>query len=85
MADTPPEEPIADGARMELEPDAVHETESGVFLDCPKCGSNISIVQVVSEGRCTGNLDDEVAETEDDTTLQEGCNAELSLELIWES
>lgn len=73
-----------DGARMQLEPDAVHESDNRIFLDCPQCGSNVSIVQVVSEGQCTGQLDGKMAETEDDTELQEGCNAKLSLELVWE-
>ena len=73
------------GSRMQIGPDAIHEMDGGIYLDCPQCGSNVSIVQVVSEGRCTGQLDDEIAETEDDTRIEGGCNAKLSLELVWES
>ncbi len=80
-----PTEGSTDGARMMIEPDAVHESGGQIFLDCPQCGSNISIVQVVNEGRCTGTIDKEFTEVEDDTQLQEGCNAKLSLELVWES
>lgn len=85
MAESPPENGDTEGSRMKLEPDSIHETDGGIYLDCPQCGSNVSVVQVVNEGRCTGQLDDELAETEDDTELQEGCNAKLSLELVWEA
>lgn len=73
-----------DGARMKLEPNAIHETDSGIYLDCPQCGSNVSVAQVVQEGRCTGALEDDMAETEDETRLQD-CTAKLSLELVWEA
>lgn len=74
-----------EGARMKLEPKAIHETDDGVHVDCPKCGSIVSIVQIVTQGRCTGYLDEETTETGSDTELQEECTAELSLELVWYS
>lgn len=84
MSDSPRDDSNRDeGARMKLGPEAIHETDDGIYLDCPQCGSNVSIVQVVTEGRCTGRLEGEMAETESDTELQEGCTAELSLELVW--
>lgn len=84
MSESPPDNGDSEGSRMKLEPKALHETDEGVSVDCPQCGSTVSIVQIVNEGRCTGQLDDEMAETEDDTELQDGCTAELSLELVWE-
>lgn len=86
MSDTPGENTDRpDGSRMMLEPDALHETDEGVFLDCPQCGANVSITRVITEGTCTGEYDNQSAETEDDTELQGGCNANLSLELVWEA
>lgn len=85
MVDSQPENSDSEGSRMTLGPDAIHETDDGIYLDCPQCGSNVSVAQVVTEGTCTGHLDDEVAETEDDTELQEGCNANLSLDLVWKA
>ena len=87
MSETPSDETgRPEGSRMMLEPKTIHETDDGVYLDCPQCGSNVSIVQIVTEGHCTGMLDGDIAETEDDTQLQEeGCNAQLSLELVWEA
>lgn len=74
-------------ARMELEPDALHEGEDEPYLDCPQCGSSITITQILNEGRCSGYLDSEVAESEaEDEQLQDPvCTAELSLELVWGS
>ncbi len=85
MSDTPHQNSDREGSRMMLEPDAIHETDDGIYLDCPQCGSGISIIHLVNEGRCSGRLDDDMAEVEDDTQLQEGgCGANLSLELVWE-
>jgi hypothetical protein len=72
-------------ARMDLEPDAFHEGEDGYLLDCPECGSTVSIAQIIEEGRCDGTLDAETTEVEgDDEQLQEpGCTAKLSLQLLW--
>lgn len=81
-ADTPETE-----ARMDLESDALHESDSGYYLDCPECGSSVTLHQIIEEGRCSGYLDADVTEVEgDDEELQDpACTAELSLELIWES
>lgn len=74
------------GARMQLGPDAVHEGDSGPSLDCPQCGATVTLVQIIEEGRCPGYLDEDDAEVEgdDEQPVQGGCNAELSLELVWE-
>lgn len=85
MSDSPADE--SDAARMVLEPDAVHEENGGPSIDCPQCGATNSLVDIIDQGRCTGVLDDDVAEVEsDDEQLEEGgCGAELSLELVWEA
>lgn len=87
MSDTPTRrDDDIDACRMLLEPDSIHESDGGLYLDCPQCGSNVSFEQVVNDGQCTGKLDNEVAETADDTRLQsEHCTAELSLEFVWEA
>ncbi|PSQ49672.1 hypothetical protein BRD19_03405 [Halobacteriales archaeon SW_7_65_23] len=86
MSDTPTEDSDnTGGARMQLGPDTIHEKEDAIYLDCPSCGANVSIEQIITEGRCTGQLDGDIAETEDDTQLEGGCNAALSLELVWEA
>jgi len=74
-------------ARMELEPDALHEGEDGYYLDCPECGAAVSLPRIIEKGRCSGSLDADVTEVEsDDEQLQEpGCTAVLSLDLVWES
>ena len=73
-----------EGSRMMLEPDTIHSGDDGWYLDCPQCGSNVSLNRIVTKGRCSGRLDGDVAETEDDTPLEKGCDAKLSLELVWE-
>ena len=84
MSDSPSDE--SDDARMALEPDALHEGDGEPYLDCPACGSPATFTQIVEEGRCTGYLDADVAETEDGERLQTpACTATLSLELVWES
>lgn len=72
---------------MVIEPDALHEGEDEIFLDCPQCGSTTTITQILTEGRCSGYLDSEAAEskTEDKQLLDPICTAELSLELVWKS
>lgn len=74
-------------ARMVIEPDALHEGEDELFLDCPQCGSTTSITQILNKGRCSGYLDSDAAEakTEDKQLLDPICTANLSLELVWES
>jgi hypothetical protein len=71
---------------MLIEPDAIHEGEDGIYLDCPQCGSNASIEQIVTRGHCSGHVNSEVKDAVDDANLQgDGCTAELALELVWES
>lgn len=88
MSDSPSDETEeSEAARMELEPDAFHEGEDEAYLDCPQCGSPATLSQIINEGRCSGYLDSEVAESEaEDQQLQDPvCTAELALELVWES
>lgn len=74
-------------ARMELEPDALHEGDNGYSIDCPECGSTVSLARIVEVGRCTGHLESEETEVEgEDEQLQDpNCTAALSLELVWKS
>lgn len=76
----------SDAARMVLEPKAVHEGKEEPYLDCPQCGSQVTLTQIIEEGRCSGYLNEEGVEVEgEDQPLQaEGCTAELTLELVWE-
>ena len=85
MSESSPDE--SDAARMMLEPDTIHEEGGGPSIDCPSCGATVTLVDIIEEGYCTGQLDDDVAEVEaEDEQLQErGCGAELSLELVWEA
>lgn len=53
-------------ARMVIEPDALHEGEDELFLDCLQCGSTTTITQILNKGRCSGYLDSEVAESKTD-------------------
>ena len=85
MPDSPADE-SGGGARMELEPDALHEGDEEPYLDCPACGSPVTFTQIIEEGRCTGYLDADVTETDDGEQLEDpACSAKLSLELVWES
>lgn len=74
-------------ARMMLEPDAVHEGEDELYLDCPSCGSPAPIELVVEEGHCLGYIDGDVAESErvgeHEPVRDVDCTADLSLELVW--
>ncbi|WP_336003420.1 hypothetical protein [Halorientalis halophila] len=75
----------ANAARMELGPDALHETDEGYVVDCPSCGSTVSLHQIVETGHCPGHLDADRTETAEDQQLEDpGCTASLSLELVWE-
>ncbi len=73
------------GSRMMVEKDSIHETDDGIYFDCPQCGSNVSVTQIVNQGRCSGKLDTDVTETTEDVQIENGCTAELSLELVWEA
>jgi hypothetical protein len=46
----------ANGAAMELGPDALHESDARYVVDCPECGSTVSLHRIVETGRCTGRL-----------------------------
>ena len=82
MSESSPDE--SDAARMMLEPDAVHEEDGGPSIDCPQCGATNTLVDIIEQGRCSGVLDDDMAEVEsEDERLEEGCGAKLSLELVW--
>jgi len=73
-----------DAARMLLEPKVVHEEGGEPSIDCPACGATVTLTQVIEEGHCTGHLEGERTELENDEQLQEsGCSADLSLELVW--
>jgi len=71
-------------ARMTLEADAFHEAEE-LSIDCPKCGATVQVMDIAETGRCDGTVD--VAEIEGDrqTPTDGGCNASLSLELVWDA
>lgn len=74
-----------DAARIALEPDAVHEGDGEAYLDCPQCGSSVSLTRIIEDGHCSGRLDGDVVEVqEEDTQLQDpACTANLALELVW--
>lgn len=75
----------ADAARMELTPDGLQESREGYLIDCPECGSTVSLHRIVEAGRGTGQLDSHHTGTTtgDGQTKRPGCTAELSLELAW--
>ncbi|MFB6179020.1 MAG: hypothetical protein ABEI77_04770 [Halorientalis sp.] len=87
MSDDTAREPPTDDARMDLTQDTVHESEDGYYLDCPECGSPVSIGRIVEIGRCSGTLDPDVTEVDaaDQQLKEPECTAELTLQLIWES
>jgi hypothetical protein len=70
-----------DVAYTELEPDAWHQTEKGAYsIDCPECGSEATLMNVVKHGRCNGYL----SKHEDDVELETqpmDCTAKLWFEL----
>ncbi|WP_225741160.1 hypothetical protein [Halorussus halophilus] len=71
-------------ARMELEPDAWHETEAGYYLDCPECGSPATLDNVIEKGRCNAYLGDQRDWMEVDVS-DLSCTAKLRLELAYTS
>lgn len=84
MANRSHQEDEQHGSRMRLEPDAIHQGDGGVYIDCPQCGSNVSIARLITDGTCSGTVDGRMAETIDDTDVATRCTANLSLELVWE-
>lgn len=88
MSDPQPEEPQEsdrEATRMELGPDAFHEADDGIAIDCPQCGATVPLMFVVNEGKCPNALDPDEVEVESDVTSPQDveCNAELGLELVW--
>ena len=74
-----------DAARMELTPDALHQTDEGAYyVDCPECGSAASLSNVLTHGRCNGYLDQREAETDLDERAM-SCTAKLWFELGYAS
>jgi hypothetical protein len=73
------------GARMALDPDTVHESDDGPALDCPACGSTVSLTGIIEEGHCPGSVDADAVEveSEDEQLRERTCTADLSLELVW--
>jgi hypothetical protein len=81
-ADDPVDFDWENAARMELGPDAVHESEEGYYLDCPECGSPATIDNIIEEGRCNGYLNEQV-EGIDFEVEQMSCSAVLQFELAY--
>lgn len=73
-----------EAARMDLDPDALHESKDGFYLDCPECGSPATIENIVWHGRCNGYLDEQV-EGVDFEVENISCSAKLRLELAYTS
>jgi hypothetical protein len=71
-------------ARMELEPDAIHESDSGYYFDCPECGSPATIENIIEHGRCNGYLNEQV-EGIDFEVENVSCSAVLRLEMAYTS
>ena len=69
-------------ARMELEPDAIHESDSGYYFDCPECGSPATIENIIEEGRCNGYLNEEIESIGFDVE-NVSCSAILRLEMAY--
>lgn len=75
-----------DASHIVLEPDAIHEQEGGLYIDCPACGSTTPLLLIVEEGHCSGYVDEDMTETGPEGQPVEGmCRASLSLELVWEA
>ena len=60
-------------ARMELDADGIREQDDGYYIDCPSCGTPTKFMTYVETGSCANG-----GETG-------GCDAELSVELAWNS
>lgn len=79
------EDDAPSGARMTLGPDAILKNEEGVALDCPACGTTVTVMQVIEDGHCPNCLDEDDVEV-DENAGQRGpeCTADLTLELVWQ-
>lgn len=70
-----------DAAYTELEPDAWHQNDEGNYtIDCPECGSEATLMNVVKHGRCNGYLSKHDEDVELDTQPMD-CTAKLWFEL----
>jgi hypothetical protein len=70
-----------DAAYTELEPDAWHQNDEGNYtIDCPECGSEATLMNVVKHGRCNGYLSKHDENVELDTQPMD-CTAKLWFEL----
>ncbi|WP_394740816.1 hypothetical protein [Natronococcus roseus] len=70
-----------DAAYTELEPDAWHQNDQGNYsVDCPECGSEATLMNVVKHGRCNGYLSKHDEDVELDTQPMD-CTAKLWFEL----
>lgn len=85
MPDSSPDRREDDATRMELGPDAFHEVDEGLAIDCPQCGSHVPLTVLINEGRCPNALDPDDVEVEDEATSPQDveCTARLGLELVW--
>jgi hypothetical protein len=83
-ADDPVDIDWGSAARMELNPDALHESEHGYYLDCPECGSPATVENVIEHGRCNGYLNEQVEGVDFDVG-NVSCTAVLRLELAYTS
>jgi hypothetical protein len=69
-------------ARMELDPDTLHETAEGYYFDCPECGSPATVENIVKQSRCNGYLNEPVEGVDVDVE-NVSCSARLQLELAY--
>jgi hypothetical protein len=67
---------------MTLEADAFHEAED-LSIDCPRCGATVSVMHVAETGRCDGTVEAEEIVGDSEEPTDGGCDAALSLELVW--
>ncbi|MDG5776600.1 hypothetical protein VB773_22495 [Haloarculaceae archaeon H-GB2-1] len=85
---TPPDQETADqtddheAARMDLEADAWHEGDDGLYVDCPECGSPAYLEDIATNGRCTG-YQGESTDEENAEDVGNFCTAKLSFDLTW--
>ncbi|WP_276300409.1 hypothetical protein [Halorussus lipolyticus] len=83
-ANAPDDVDWEEAARMELEPDAIHESDSGYYFDCPECGSPATVENIIEERRCNGYLNEQVEGIDFDVE-NVTCTALLQLELAYTS
>ena len=77
-------EPDDGAARTILDPDAIHESRTGYYFDCPECGSPATIQNIIEHERCNGYLNEQVEGIDFDVEDVD-CTARLRLELAYTS